>query len=215
MRLKMSDIIDVSISLKTGMVCWPGSVGFKLYKTMDMSKGDIANNSCIDTDVHIGTHIDAPRHSIPKGKTVDKLPLYILLGKSFVAYLPDVNEITSKTLANHPIPKDTKRLIFHTRNSKMWKKKNNRFNKNYVSLTKDGAEWIVNHGIRLVGIDYLSIQKFGESMETHNILLKNDVVIIEGLNMSKVKEGFYELICLPLKIIGAEGSPARVVLREI
>ncbi len=211
----MSNLIDISIPLKTGMVCWPGSAGFRLSRTMEMSKGDPANNSWIDTDVHIGTHIDAPWHSLPNGMTVDQLPLGVLIGTAFVAYLPDVTEITAKSLESHPIPKETKRLLFHTRNSKIWEKKDNEFKKDFVALTIDGAEWIVNHDIQLVGIDYLSIQQFGESMETHNIMLRKDIIIVEGLDLTGVEEGVYELICLPLRIVGSEGSPARAVLRRI
>jgi arylformamidase len=211
----MDDIIDISVPLKSGMVCWPGSTGFHLSRTMDMSKGDPANNSWIDTDVHIGTHIDAPWHSLPNGNTVDQLPLDVLIGTAFVAYLPDVTEITAQTLENHLIPKETKRLLFHTRNSKIWGKNDNEFKKDFVALTIDGAEWIVKHGIQLVGIDYLSIQQFGESMETHNVMLRKNIIIVEGLDLTDVGEGIYELTCLPLRIVGSEGSPARAVLRRI
>jgi len=211
----MDDIIDISLPLTTGMVCWPGSDGFRLSKTMEMSKGDPANNSWIDTDVHIGTHIDAPWHSLANGMTIDQLPLNILIGKTFVAHLPDLTEITAKTLDDHSIPKETKRLLFHTSNSKIWEKNDNEFKKDFVALTADGAEWIVNRGIQLVGIDYLSIQQYGESMETHNIMLRKNIIIVEGLNLTGVEQGIYELICLPLKIMDSEGSPARAVLRRI
>lgn len=197
------------------MVCWPGSSGFRLIQTSEMKKGDVANGSRMDTDVHIGTHIDAPSHSIVDGDTIDKLEIDIFIGPAYVLYLPDVAEITASILEKSKIPKNIRRLLFHTKNSQIWAANDNEFKKDFVALTKGAAEWIVSNEIRLVGIDYLSIQQFGESMDTHNIMLKKNVVIVEGLNLHGVDEGVYDLICLPLRIVGAEGSPARAVLRRL
>jgi len=180
-----------------------------------MAKGDIANGSQMETDVHIGTHIDAPWHSIPNGATIEQLSLDVLIGPAYVLKLPDVSEITASILQKAGVPKNTERLLFHTRNSSIWNSNDQEFRKDFVALTKDGAEWIAKNRIKLVGIDYLSIQQFSEDMETHNIMLKEGIVVVEGLNLSGVEEGVYELICLPLRIVGAEGSPARAVLRKI
>jgi len=211
----LKELIDISIPLKTGMVCWPGSPGFTLTRIMDMEMGDVANGSQINTDVHIGTHIDAPWHSIPNGATIEQLPIDVLIGPAYVLRLPDVSEITGDILRKTNIPKGTERLLFHTRNSSIWNSNEMEFRKDFVALTLDGAEWISKNDIKLVGIDYLSIQPFGESMEIHNVMLKKGIVIVEGLNLSGVEQGNYELICLPLRLVGAEGSPARAVLRRI
>ncbi len=180
-----------------------------------MSKGDIANGSRIETDVHIGTHIDAPWHSIPEGITIEQLSLDILVGPAFVVFLPDIHTITAEVLRKASIPDGTKRLLFRTDNSKIWEKGNQDFQNKYVALTADAAEWVVTQGIQLVGIDYLSIQQFTDDMETHNIMLRKNIIIVEGLNLTNVDQGMYELICLPLKIVDSEGSPARAVLRRL
>jgi len=211
----LKELIDISIPLKNGMVCWPGSPGFTITRILEMVKGDVANGSQINTDVHIGTHIDAPWHSIPDGVTIEQLSLDVLIGPAYVLRLPDISEINGEILGKANVPQGTQRLLFHTRNSSIWNSNDNEFRKDFVALTMDGAEWIAKKGIKLVGIDYLSIQPFGESMEIHNVMLKEGIIIVEGLNLSGVEQGHYELMCLPLRIVGAEGSPARAVLRKI
>ena len=207
----MSKIIDISVPLRSDMPVWPDSSGFRLYRTQCLESGDESNVSRLDCDVHAGTHVDAPWHFLENGTTVEQLPLDTLIGPAIVAYLPHVDAITAGDLAALSLPDDTARLLLKTRNSTLWERKQS-FDTDYVGLTTDAAKWIVGRGIGLVGIDYLSIGKYYDGTETHQILLGAEVVIVEGVNLAAVEPGQYELICLPLKIIGAEGAPARAVL---
>lgn len=206
-----TSIIDISVPLYEGMAAWPGSEDFRLERTTSIERGDEANVSAIKGDVHMGTHIDAPLHFVEGGVSVDSIPLDILCGPAAVADLTGVDAITGKELSALALPGDTSRVIFKTGNSGLWKEKS--FDSNYVALTEDGAKWVVEKGIRLVGIDYLSIQPYNDEPHVHRILLGAGVVVLEGLNLADVLPGRYELICLPLKLLGAEGAPARALLR--
>lgn len=210
----MSKIIDISVALRSDMPVWPGSVGFRLSRTQRLESGDPTNVSRLDCDVHVGTHVDAPLHFIEGGASIEQLPLEILCGPAVVADLTRADSITADDLAALSLPEDTTRLLLKTRNSALWERKQS-FDADYVALTIDAAKWIVKRGIRLVGIDYLSVQRYYNGPETHQILLEAEVVTIEGLNLAGVAAGDYELICLPLKLVGAEGAPARTVLRPI
>jgi arylformamidase len=163
----------------------------------------------------MGTHVDAPRHFLETGSTVEQLPLEVMVGPSFVAYLPEVEGITAGVLADLNLPFGTKRLLLRTRNSELWAAETTEFRKDYVALTDEAAQWLVAQGISLIGVDYLSVQRYGDGPLTHQILLNAGIVILEGLNLADVEPGPYELICLPLKLVDAEGAPARVVLRSI
>jgi arylformamidase len=193
---------------------WPGSPAIRLERNLNLELGDIANDTTINFSVHTGTHVDAPLHFLPDGSSVDQMSLEVVIGPAFVADLSDVEVITANILEKLALPANTQRLLLRTRNSHLWESEVQEFQKNFVALTADAAHWVVNHGIRLIGIDYLSIQRFGDEPETHVILLKSEVVIVEGLNLADVLPGEYDLICLPLKLQGVEGAPARVVLRE-
>ncbi len=162
---------------------------------------------------HSGTHVDAPFHFINENAlTVDQLSLKVLSGRAYVLNLPDCDLITAQVLENAEIPPRTRRLLFKTRNSAYWSSHGNAFRDDYVALSKDGAQWLVDRGVKLVGIDYLSIAPFTDTRLTHEILLKAGVVVIEGLDLSKVSQGRYTLHCLPLKLAGADGAPARAIL---
>jgi arylformamidase len=206
---KLSELIDITVGLRPGMPAWPGSGGVELTRTMWLEKGDFSNASRLGCDVHVGTHVDAPKHFLEDGSTVEELPLKVMVGPCFVAYLPEAVEITGEVLDDLHLPLDTKRLLLRTRNSELWAG-STEFRSDYAALTAGGAQWVVEHGIELVGVDYLSVQCFGDSGVTHQILLEAEVVIVEGLNLAGVQSGDYELICLPLKLVGAEGAPARV-----
>ena len=168
----------------------------------------------MNCDSHIGTHLDAPLHFVENGEPVDQISLEHLIGPCQVAYLPGLKEISDRSLAQLRLPKGTKRLLLRTDNSKLWNRNDKKFKEDFACLNSEAARWIVHNGIVLVGIDYLSIGSPEDGVETHKILLKSQVVVLEGLNLSKVNPGIYELICLPLKLTGAEGAPARVVLRK-
>lgn len=194
---------------------WPGSPAIEFRRQLDLEQGDIANDTTVRFSVHTGTHVDAPLHFLKDGHSVDCMPLDVLMGPVVVADLSDVEVITAATLDHLALPPSTERLLIRTRNSQLWQNNVREFQPDFVALTADAAQWIVEHGIRLIGIDYLSIQRFHDGPETHSILLSAEVVIIEGLNLANVKAGEYELLCLPLKLQGLEGAPARVVLKTL
>ncbi|NER06106.1 MAG: cyclase family protein [Okeania sp. SIO3C4] len=208
----MPEIIDISVPLKTEMPVWPGSKGFKLYRTMNLSAGDEANVSQLDTDVHVGTHVDAPCHFLQEGTAVEDLSLDVLMGPAYVAHLPKVQAVTAADLEALNLPQNTTRLLLHTTNSQLWANNVTEFNKDFVALTADASQWLADKGIRLIGVDYLSVQRYYDSTLTHEILLKAGIIILEGLNLTNVSAGMYQLICLPIKLVGSDGAPARAVL---
>jgi arylformamidase len=205
-------IIDISVPFKKGMPVWPKSVGIHLTNALSLSKGDSANVTRLDMDLHTGTHIESPLHFIPNGFSIDKIPLGDLIGPVVVVYSPKIKTITAANLEKLILPKKTTRLLFRTFNSNFWQKQGKKFQKDFVGLSADAAFWIVKRGIQLVGIDYLSIARYDETVKVHQILLKNKVIILEGLNLSKVKPGKYQLICLPIKLINTEAASARAIL---
>ena len=214
-REKLANIVDISLPLRPDMPTWPGSVGLRLTRTSRLEVGDSANVSRLDCDVHVGTHVDAPWHFREDGATVEQLPLDILIGPVVVAYLPELSAITASDLADLALSPGTKRLLLRMRNSELWAAGVTEFRKDYVALTADAARWVVDQGIHLIGVDYLSVQRYDDSPLVHQILLEAGVIIVEGLNLADVQPGAYELICLPICLVGAEGAPARAVLRPL
>ncbi|MBW1791170.1 MAG: cyclase family protein [Deltaproteobacteria bacterium] len=209
----MMKIIDISLPLSPSLPVWPGSLGIQLNWSQRMESGDECNNSVLNCDTHVGTHMDAPFHFLEDGETVDRLSLDILIGPAFVAYLPGAKKITPDELSGLSLPAGTERLLIRTRNSELWVSRITEFRKDFVALTTEGAQWLVDRGIRLVGVDYLSVGSYNKNGAiTHRNLLEAGVVILEGLNLYGIDPKIYELICLPLKIVGAEGAPARAVL---
>jgi arylformamidase len=159
--------------------------------------------------------VDAPAHFIENGSTLEELPLDTLMGPATVVELPEVDIITPELLEAQALPPQTRRLLLKTKNSDLWTDPGHQFNPDFVALTSAAADWIVRKGIRLVGIDYLSVQIFKDKEPlTHRILLEAGVVILEGINLQNVRPGIYQLICLPMKLDGIEGAPARAVLIE-
>jgi arylformamidase len=204
---------DISLVISPEMVVWPDDPPVELFRTSKIEEGADANISRLRMSVHAGTHIDAPRHFLEKGGMVDDIPIELLFGRAYVLHLPDeVDLITRDLVENSTIPPRTKRVLFRTRNSEIWESNRNTFSKNFVALAPDAAEYLIKRGVKLVGIDYLSIAPFGDSIPTHKILLEAGVVILEGLNLSDVGQGRYTLYCLPLKLGEAEGAPARAIL---
>jgi arylformamidase len=158
--------------------------------------------------------VDAPSHFLVNGATVEQLSLEVLIGTAVVAYLPKVSAIAASDLEDLALPSGIERLLLRTRNSELWEAGVAEFRKDYVALTLDAAQWVVDQNISLIGVDYLSVQRYGDSALTHQVLLESGVVILEGLNLADIKPGGYELICLPIRLVGAEGAPARAVLRH-
>jgi arylformamidase len=203
---------DITLTITPDMIVWPGDPKVSIQRTSNMDSGDNANVSQISMSCHTGTHVDAPHHFLNNGKTVEDLSLDLLVGRAYVLYLPEVNQITASVLRYAEIPPRTRRLLFKTRNSELWKNGQHEFKSDFVALSLDAAEWLVDRNVRLVGIDYLSIAPYNLGTPVHTILLNAGVVVIEGLDLSKVSPGRYTLHCLPLKLGGADGAPTRCVL---
>lgn len=209
-------ILDISLPLSTRLPTWPGNPAFEFQADKRIFAGDSSNVSRLVLGTHSGTHVDAPRHFLDGGVGVDELPLDELVGPCRVVEI-DVPEgrrpigVTEiQRAAGGPPPR---RLLLKTPNSRLWTRAD--FTPDFGYLAPDAAEWLVAAGVRLVGIDYLSIEEFRRpGAPTHHALLGAGVVVIEGLNLAEVRPGSYELICLPLRIEGSDGSPARVILRQ-
>lgn len=205
-------IHDVTLTITPSLPVWPGDPSINLPKPADMLRGDDYSITRIDISAHTGTHLDAPAHFIRGGAGVEALDLNVLIGPALVVAAPDRGHITAAILDSLSIPPGTERLLIRTRNSELWARGELAFDTNFVAIAADGASWLVAHGVRLVGVDYLSVAPFDDSMPTHRILLGAGVIPVEGLNLSGVEPGQYQLICLPIKIAGSDGAPVRAVL---
>ncbi len=199
------EIIDASVSIQPGMVTYPGDPAVRLERVSSIANGAVANLSRLDFGVHSGTHVDAPLHFVDGGASAESLPLDVLIGTAQVVDATAVERrLDEAALAELELR--GVRILFTTRNSELWAR--NEFADDFVSLTADGAAALLARGVRLVGIDYLSI---GDEA-AHLALLGAGVVTIEGLDLRHVEPGDYELICAPLKLVGSDGAPARVLL---
>jgi len=205
---------DISLTLSNDMPTWPGDPKIALDRISKMEDGDHANVTQISASLHTGTPVAAPYHFLGGDTpTVDALPLGLLTGRVYVLHLPDeVDQISAAVLEKARIPPRTRRLLFRTRNSSIWARGEKTFQKDFVALSEDGAHYLVDHGIRLVGVDYLSVAPFDDGTPVHTILFEGGIVAVEGLALSQVAQGRYTLYCLPLKIAGADGAPARAIL---
>lgn len=205
---------DISIPLKDGMVCWPGDDAPSMKQVMFMDRGDMCNVTKLHMSVHTGTHMDAPRHFINTGVGIDQTSLDALIGEARVVEIADRVAIRRAELEALK-PKTGERLLFKTRNSTEAWARGADFEKDFVYIADEAAQYLVECGVRTVGVDYLSIGGFyHDTVETHVTILEAGIAVIEGLDLSEVEPGEYELICLPLKIAGADGAPARAVLRR-
>lgn len=205
-------IYDISLTLTENMPVWPGAAKPQFERALKMEEGEIANVTHIKMSAHTGTHVDAPYHFLKKGKSVEHLLLEVLIGQAVVIESREEKLLTAKVLEKANIPPSTTRLLIKTRNSEQWAKGATEFDEDYVALSADGAEYLVDRGVQLVGVDYLSVAPFDNLVPIHEILLQSEVVIIEGLNLGGVEAGEYTLYCLPLKIAHADGAPARAIL---
>lgn len=195
------------------MPVWPGSIEYTREQARSLSSGDPCNRSQMHIDMHMGTHVDAPLHFLQDGNSVDRLDLDLFCGSAFVADLTRADAIGEHELEGLRLPEGTVRILFKTANSyRLWDKEE--FDTGFVALTVDGAEWLITHGIRMVGNDYLSVQRYDDGPGVHRLLLGAGVGVLEGIALAHVEPGEYELICLPLKIQDAEGAPARAILRR-
>lgn len=206
-------IYDVSLTIYPGMPVWPGQPQVAMDTIRSITQGDLTNVLFLHTSTHATTHVDAPRHFIAGALGIDDIGPEVLLGPARLLQLPEVHHIDRNLLAALEL-KGVERLLLGTRNSALLKRK--QFEQDYAFISEDAARYLVDIGIKLVGIDYLSVDQYqNENRPAHYILLGAGVVIVETLDVTGVPPGDYELLCLPLKIKGGDGAPARVFLREI
>lgn len=204
---------DISVPVRDGMVTFEGDPTVHLGLAVSMAEGAPCNISRLDFGVHSGTHIDAPVHFIDGAAGIDSIPLDVLVGPAVVADLRAVDgHFDRAAIEGLVIPGGTERLLFRSRNSALWAESS--FVPSFSALTADGAQVLVDRGIRLVGIDYLSIAPFGNPTPTHLVLLGAGVVIVEGLDLRAVEPGAYDLACLPILIPGSDGGPGRAIVRR-
>lgn len=205
---------DVSIPLQNGLPVWPGDDPPQFGTYAQISAGDPVNCTRLACSAHTGTHVDAPRHLFNDGGAVDALELSRLIGPARVLALEGQRLLDRRALQNCDFG-GCRRVLFKTDNSRLWKEPAHVFEPDFVSLTADGAQFLVEQSVDLVGIDYLSIDCFDNAaLDAHKILLRRGIIVIENVNLLEVPAGDYELICLPLRLAGADGAPARVVLRD-
>lgn len=205
-------LIDVSVPLDHRLASYPGNAPVELDPVKRLARGDSSNVSTLRMSAHAGTHVDAPRHFFDEGGDVDALPLDLLCGRARVIEVTSRTAITADDLARVNLSEDV-RLLIKTHNSRLWGDAT--FHPDYVGVSESAAKHLVDRGIKVVGVDYLSVEPFKTpGAPTHHILLGAGTIVIEGLNLRDVEPGMYEMYCLPLRLVGSDGAPARVVLRQ-
>lgn len=210
-------IYDITVPISPRLPVWPGDPSIAIERTGKMEEGDMVNVSQLQLGTHTGTHMDAPFHFIPDGMKLDQIPLDWLVGPAWVADCRGCKEVTADVLDAAHVPPDTRRLLLLTDNASNWDDPTHEFDRDFVDIAVSGAEWMVARGIQVVGIDYMSADSFhDDNGPAHHVLLPNNVIIIENLDLRHVPPNqSYELICLPLKLEGGDGAPARVILRTV
>ena len=206
--------IDVSVPLRNSMVHWPGDPSVRIERVSDMDHGDSSNLSIISMGSHTGTHVDAPLHFVQQGLGVDEMPLDTAVGPVRIIEIQDRESVKPEELARHGIRRG-ERILFKTINSSRgWQ--SDAFIEDFVFISEKAASSLVESGVIVVGIDYLSVGGFKrDGSQVHRVLLEGGIWIIEGLNLSRVSAGKYDMICLPLKLEGGDGAPARVILKPV
>jgi len=207
------EIIDISVPISTTMVTWPGDPKPDIHFVKTMAEGGTSNTSAFTMGSHNGTHVDAPLHFVEDAMPIDRVPLDVLIGAARLLDMRGRDVITLGDLEAADID-GVRRLLFRTDASGFWA--DSEFHKEFCHLDDDAAAYLVESGVRLVGVDYLSVEQYeGRTRRTHKILLSGDVIIVEGLDLREVEPGDYEFICLPLLMEGMEAAPARAVLRRM
>ncbi|MDO9546270.1 MAG: cyclase family protein [Pelolinea sp.] len=206
-------IIDITIPLSERTPVWEGDKGISITRVAKIEKGSDFNVSRIELGVHTGTHIDGPFHLLEGGNTVDQIPLGSLVGKVQVVEIPsEITVINEKCLKDLEIDPQIDRILFKTSNSCYWETDPYGFNKEFVALNTDGAQYIADLGVRLIGVDYFSVSSYDDLIAPHVILLERGIILLENIDLRCVVPGIYTLICLPIKLIGTDGAPVRAVL---
>ena len=204
-------LIDVTVPVRDDVPVYPGDTPLTVQRVQARAEGASANVSRLECTTHLGTHVDAPVHFIDGAGGVETVPLEALIGPAYVVDATAVGgNIDAAALAALDIPRTAERLVFRTRNVSLWDRPH--FVEDFVAMTEDGARALVDRGIRLVGIDYLSIAPYRNPAPTHEALLRAGVAIVEALDLRRAGPGWYDLTCLPLLLVGVDGAPARVVL---
>ena len=211
--MTMTTWMDISVAIHTGMVHWPDNPPVRVEYMLHIERGDICTVSTLSMGSHTGTHMDGPFHFLPEGQGLHEMPLDAAIGLARVIEIRDPESIKPDELRPHNI-RQGERLLFKTKNSaRCWQ--TDTFVEDFVYLSQEAARYLASVGVQTVGIDYLSVGGFKkDGLETHLALLGAGIWIIEGLDLSQVEPGTYELICLPLKIAGSDGAPARAILRK-
>jgi arylformamidase len=206
--------IDVSVPLKTGMVNWPGDPPARISHVLDIERGDPCTVSLLEMGAHTGTHMDAPAHFVRGGIGIDDMPLEVAIGSARVILIRDRESVKPDELVRHAIRRG-ERILLKTRNlDRCWN--TDGFVEDFVYISAAGARYLAERQVRLVGIDYLSVGGFrADGLETHQVLLEAGIWIIEGLNLKRAPSGRVQLVCLPLKITGGDGAPARALVRRM
>jgi arylformamidase len=205
-------LIDVTVPLDASLPTYPGNTPFTLEAIKRISRGDTSNVSAFHMSAHTGTHVDAPRHYFDNRPGADALPLEMLLGRTRVIEIRTRSGIGAEQLTDLDFSDDV-RILFKTSNSRLWASPD--FQTDYIGVTASGAEHLIAHGVKVVGVDYLSVEEFKKpGAPAHHVLLGGGAIVIEGLNLRDVEPGVYDMLCLPLRVVDADGAPARVVLRR-
>jgi arylformamidase len=205
-------LLDVTVPLDAALASYPGNTPFSLEPIKRIARGDSSNVSTLHMSAHSGTHVDAPRHFFDQGPGAEGLPLEILCGRARVIELTTRKAITAEDLAQRDLSEDV-RVLIKTHNSRLWGSPE--FHRDFIGIAESGAKYLVEHGIKVVGVDYLSVEEFkAPGAPAHHALLGGGTIVIEGLNLRDVEPGVYDLLCLPLLVVGSDGAPARVVLRR-
>ena len=207
-------LYDISLTYTEDLPTWPGDPTIQLKQISSIEDGEMANVTHLSMCAHSGTHVDAPDHFLGNGKTVESIPLELMIGPAAVVEIPAEGTITTADLISAQIPAGIKRILLKTANSEAWATGNMEFQEDFIAPEGEAAKYLVELGIEVIGVDYLSVAPFTDPEPTHKTLLEAGVLIIEGLDLSRVKPGEYTLYCLPLKIGEADGAPARVLLMD-
>ena len=205
-------LIDVSVPLDAQLPTYPHNTPFSLEPIKRIARGDSSNVSTLHMSAHTGTHVDAPRHFFDEGPGTESLPLELLIGRARVIEVTSRAGVAAKDLDAIDFSDDI-RVLIKTLNSRLWGAPE--FHEDYVGVLESGAKHLVEQGIKVVGVDYLSVEKFhNPGAPAHHILLGAGTIVIEGLDLRGIEPGLYEMFCLPLRVVGSDGAPARVVLRR-
>jgi len=211
-------IYDVTVPLSNELPTYPGDPGIEIGNWRALANGDSANVSVVSFGAHTGTHVDAPAHFIEGASKVESMPLDVLIGEALVVEVPEDVVVIDEAFVTANVAAGTTRVLFKTRNSAFWDETPPQFHSDFTHLNLGAATRLRDQGAKLIGIDYLSIERFKSGThEVHHALLSQGVVIVEGLSLGDVPAGKYELICLPMRLHSklGDGAPARAVLRTL